>query len=491
MAFFHPIPTRRLITLTFGFAAAACLAAGLAGWRSAVDVHEANVQTQRVLELDSEVNASLRSLNELILTSGSKASAEAFQQAQKSLEGHLGQAPAALAEPVRRWVQGVAALGAMKKPSPDNDEVMVAYGKLESQSSALLQQLATLATEQRAATQARVDRLVGLALAAGLGLFAAVAAVGWLVARRLHRRLGGELEEAEAVVARVAGGDFAPVPLAPGAEGMLGALARMVAQLSGSIGEVRQAAEQIRLAADEVASGSADLGSRTEQAAGSLQSSAGAIQQVVGSVRQTADHARDANELAAQAAAVAQRGGAQVAEVVSTMERIRGSSQRIGDIIGTIDGIAFQTNILALNAAVEAARAGEQGRGFAVVAAEVRALAQRSAHAAREIKALVTASVDSVESGVALVASTGQTIQSIVEQAERVSGVVGGISAAAREQSSGIEQVSGSVLELERATQQNAALVEQSTAAASLLRDQATRLAEVVQAFRTGAHARA
>jgi len=488
---FNRITTRRLITLTFGFAAVACLLAGLAGWRSAADVHRANLQTQAVLVLEAEVNASLRTLNELILTSGSKASVEAFQRAQKGLEAQLAGAPASLGEPARAWAQGVAALGAMRKPSPDNDEVMIAYGKLEAQSSALLQQLATLAGEQRLATQLRVDRLVGLALAAGVGLFAAVGAVGWLVARRLHRRLGGELEEAEAVVARVAGGDFSPVPVPPGTEGVLGALARMVAQLAGSIGEVRLAAEQIRQAADEVASGSADLGERTERAAGSLQASAGAIQQVVGSVRQTADHARDANALAAQAAEVAQRGGSQVAEVVNTMERIRGSSQRIGDIIGTIDGIAFQTNILALNAAVEAARAGEQGRGFAVVAAEVRALAQRSAHAAREIKSLVLASVDSVESGVSLVADTGKTIQAIVEQAERVSGVVGGISSAAREQSSGIEQVSGSVLELEKATQQNAALVEQSTAAASMLRDQATRLAEVVQAFKTGAPAAA
>ena len=482
---FKSITTRRLITLGFGFAAAACLAAGLAGWRSSVDVHEANLQTHAVLQLQDGVNANLRALNELILTSGSKASTEALHQAQEHFEGHLKQAPEALGPKLLEWSRGMAAIGAMKKPSPDNDEVMIAYGKLESLSAELRKALESTVQSQREATQRRVDRLVGFVLAAGVGLFGAVCAIGWWVSRRLSSRLGGDLEEAEAIVARVAGGDFAPVPLAAGTQGMLGALARMVQQLAGSIGEVRLAAEQIRLASDEVASGSTDLGARTERAAGSLQSSAGAIQQVVGSVRQTADHARDANQLAADAAAVAQRGGSQVAEVVSTMERIRGSSQRIGDIIGTIDSIAFQTNILALNAAVEAARAGEQGRGFAVVAAEVRALAQRSTQAAREIKSLVLASVDSVESGVELVASAGKTMQAIVDQAQRVSTVVGGISAAAREQSSGIEQVSGSVIELEKATQQNAALVEQSTAAASMLRDQATRLTQVVAVFRT------
>ncbi len=262
------------------------------------------------------------------------------------------------------------------------------------------------------------------------------------------------------------------------------ALLDMQTSLNRIVSEVRTAADSIQVASSEVASGNADLSHRTEQTAASLQQAASAMNELTATVNQTADSARTANQLASQASASAERGGAVVGEVVSTMERINQGSRRIADIIGTIDGIAFQTNILALNAAVEAARAGEQGRGFAVVAGEVRLLAGRSAEAAREIKTLITSSVESVEVGTKLVADAGQSMQEIVANVQRVSDIIGEISAAAGEQSSGIGSVNDQVVQLDQATQQNAALVEQSAAAAQSLREQAQRLAEVVAAFK-------
>jgi methyl-accepting chemotaxis protein len=255
-------------------------------------------------------------------------------------------------------------------------------------------------------------------------------------------------------------------------------------QIERSIGEVRLSAESIGNAAQEIAVGNSDLSQRTEQGASALQQTASSMVQISSTVRQTADSARTADQLAHSAATVAQRGGTVVAQVVSTMEDINTSSKKIADIIGTIDGIAFQTNILALNAAVEAARAGEQGRGFAVVAAEVRSLAQRSAAAAREIKTLIGSSVEKVESGTRLVADAGSTMNEIVASVQRVNDIISEISAAAAEQSNGLGQVNGAVSELDRMTQQNAALVEESAAAAESLKDQATRMSGLVATFR-------
>ncbi|WIT13012.1 methyl-accepting chemotaxis protein [Paucibacter sediminis] len=264
---------------------------------------------------------------------------------------------------------------------------------------------------------------------------------------------------------------------------LLGALHSMQESLRKLVGEVRASSSHIETASTEVAAGNQDLSQRTEQAASNLQSTASSMEQLTGGVRDSADSAMTAKQLASSAAQVAQRGGEVVARVVSTMDEINSSSRRIGDIIGVIDGIAFQTNILALNAAVEAARAGEQGRGFAVVAGEVRSLAQRSAEAAREIKALIGASVERVDVGAKLVQDAGATMDEIVASVQRVSDIVGEIATGTSDQSQRIGQVNGAVTRLDQMTQQNAALVEQSAAAAESLREQSRRLAEAVSQF--------
>jgi len=264
---------------------------------------------------------------------------------------------------------------------------------------------------------------------------------------------------------------------------MMRSLGAMTANLQKMVASVRASSDSIGTASAEIATGNQDLSSRTEQTASNLQQAASSMEQLTGTVKQSADSARQANQLASSAAEVAARGGVVVSQVVATMDEINASSKKIADIIGVIDGIAFQTNILALNAAVEAARAGEQGRGFAVVASEVRSLAQRSAEAAKEIKGLIGASVDKVEGGSRLVADAGKTMTEIVSSVQRVSDIIGEITAASAEQSQGIGEVNTSVTQLDQMTQQNAALVEQSAAAAESLKEQAVKLSEVVATF--------
>jgi methyl-accepting chemotaxis protein len=307
------------------------------------------------------------------------------------------------------------------------------------------------------------------------------------------RSITAPIRRARDAAAAIAQGDLTQRLSDDGADEaaeLLRSLEHMRGALATLVGEVREASDRIGQSSGEVAAGNADLSQRTEHTASNLQQTASSIEQLTGAVRQSADAASQASQLAHSAAGVAQRGGEVVSQVVSTMDQINASSHRIGDIIGTIDGIAFQTNILALNAAVEAARAGEQGRGFAVVAGEVRSLAQRSAEAAREIKALIGASVERVEAGSRLVQDAGGTMGEIVASVQRVCDIIAEISAATSEQSKGIGQVNGAVGQLDQMTQQNAALVEQSAAAAHSLREQAGKLARVVAAFRIdGAHA--
>jgi len=265
---------------------------------------------------------------------------------------------------------------------------------------------------------------------------------------------------------------------------LLAALRTMKEELSQIVGTVRSSSDSVVTASTQIAHGNQDLSGRTEEQASALQQTAATMDELSSTVRNNADNARQASQLAQAAARVAEQGGEVVGQVVTTMDGITDSSRKIGDIIGVIDGIAFQTNILALNAAVEAARAGEQGRGFAVVAGEVRTLAQRSAEAAREIKALITRNVEQVEQGSSLVGRAGTTMDEIVGAIRRVSDIVGEISAASSEQSSGIEQVGDAVSQMDQVTQQNAALVEESAAAAESLKLQAQQLASVVSVFK-------
>jgi methyl-accepting chemotaxis protein len=343
---------------------------------------------------------------------------------------------------------------------------------------------AAVASSAADAQRARWQTLV-LLLASVLATGLTLAASAWML-----RRVMGAIRQAAAVAEAVSQGNLA---VATGTDrhdeigDLQRALGQMVGQLGGSMQTVQQAAQRIAGAGSEIAAGNQDLSNRTEQAAGNLQQASASLAQLTSAVRQTADSAGQASQLAASAAAVAQRGGEVVGQVVSTMDEINASSKRIADIIGTIDGIAFQTNILALNAAVEAARAGEQGRGFAVVASEVRSLAQRSAAAAREIKTLIGSSVDKVDAGARLVQSAGTTMGEIVSSVQRVTDVIAEITAAAAEQSAGIGQVNGTVGSLDHMTQQNAALVEQSAAAAEHLSEQARALTGIVARFQIAA----
>ena len=348
-------------------------------------------------------------------------------------------------------------------------------------------QQAELALAVQQDTEQRATRATNWVVGVGLGCLALAMWIGWALANSIIRPLQRAVELAQ----RVADGDLTARVQDQGKDEpalLLAALNQMNTSLARVVQEVRSNSDGIATGSDEIATGSADLSQRTENQASALQETAASMEQLGNTVRQNADNAREADAMARNASAVATRGGEVFQQVVGTMREISDSSRRIADIIGTIDGIAFQTNILALNAAVEAARAGEQGRGFAVVASEVRSLAQRSAAAAREIKTLISASVERVDQGNVQVGQAGQTMEEIVGSIRRVSAIIGEISTASNEQSSGVTQVGLAVTEMDQMTQQNAALVEESTAAAESLKRQAALLVQAVSVFKLNAH---
>ncbi|WP_285412881.1 methyl-accepting chemotaxis protein [Variovorax sp. efr-133-TYG-130] len=349
-----------------------------------------------------------------------------------------------------------------------------------------------LAQHQREKIEAAAKR-IGADYMAGrttLIVLASIAVVlgalfAWRLSVGIVRPLGHALEVAETVAAGDLSADIR-VESRDEAGQLMQALKNMNESLAKVVGEVRTGTETIATASGQIASGNQDLSSRTEQQASSLEQTAASMEELTSTVKQNADNARQANQLAVSASEVAVKGGSVVSQVVDTMGSINASSKKIVDIIGVIDGIAFQTNILALNAAVEAARAGEQGRGFAVVASEVRSLAQRSAAAAKEIKTLIGDSVEKVEEGSKQVAEAGRTMEEIVGSVKRVTDIMGEITAASQEQTSGIEQINQAITQMDQVTQQNAALVEEASAAAQSLQEQAGSLSQVVGVFQLG-----
>jgi len=512
---------RSRLTLAFGgLAALTLLVAGFAiqsvseiGERFVNFVNGVNARAQVAAEVRTAVDRRAIAARNLVLVTRPEdlaaekaAVTQAHQDVQQGLDrlshmlaeqpGVTEQARALVAEINRvEKAYGPVALGIVGLAvSGKHDE---AIERMNQECRPLLAALVKASDAYRDYTAARAGKLIeeaaadhawrrNLLLAISVLAFAAATAAGLFITRGLMRALGAEPAHLGGAARRVAAGDLGPVDgasrAAPGS--VLASLSDMQASLARVVGQVRHASDSIATGSAQIATGNADLSQRTEQQAANLEQTAASMEQMNATVRNNADTARQATQLAASASSAAQKGGAVVGEVVATMQDISTSSRRIADIIGVIDGIAFQTNILALNAAVEAARAGEQGRGFAVVASEVRSLAQRSAEAAREIKALIGASVQKVEDGARLVSDAGASMDDIVGQVRRVADLIGEISAATTEQTSGIGQVSTAVSQLDQVTQHNAALVEESAAAADSLRQQADQLAKVVGVFR-------
>ncbi|OEZ61018.1 MULTISPECIES: methyl-accepting chemotaxis protein [unclassified Duganella] len=355
---------------------------------------------------------------------------------------------------------------------------------------AALDQLGAL--EEKLNAQVQTDAAAGFSSARSFMIILGVLAVAisvaaaYVITRGLLKQLGGEPDYTASIAGSIANGDLSISIDTDGndKDSLLSEMKEMRNSLVDIVGQVRSGTETIGTASREIAAGNIDLSSRTEMQASSLEKTASAMEELTSTVKQNADNAREANQLASAASDVAIKGGKVVSEVVNTMSSIDASAKKIVDIIGVIDGIAFQTNILALNAAVEAARAGEQGRGFAVVASEVRNLAQRSAGAAKEIKMLIDDSVEKVGAGTKLVGQAGVTMDEVVASVRRVTDIMSEIANASQEQSAGIEQVNHSIIEMDSMTQQNAALVEEAAAAAQSLQDQAAELSRVVSIFK-------
>jgi len=362
---------------------------------------------------------------------------------------------------------------------PAQEEFLASITAFTQAQTELLQQAGDKAEKEG-------SEAIQLSVAVTAAAIALAMVVAYILARSLLRQLGGEPTQAQDLASAITQGDLTQrIAVAAGDRGsLMYQLSAMQKSLERLVSNVRQSSAAVSTASIEIAQGGQELSSRTEQQASALEETAATMEELGTAVRNNAESAKRADQLAQGASSVASQGGAVVGKVVATMQGISDSSRKIGEIIGVIDGIAFQTNILALNAAVEAARAGEQGRGFAVVASEVRSLAQRSAEAAKEISALIGRSVEQVEQGTLLVDQAGKTMGDIVGSVRRVSSIVGEIATACAEQSLGVQQVSEAVSQMDQATQQNAALVEESAAAAESLKEQALQLVQVVSAFK-------
>ncbi|WP_211097274.1 methyl-accepting chemotaxis protein [Herbaspirillum sp. ST 5-3] len=429
-------------------------------------------ETDRITDDRDEYNSYVENLERLVHADNAKAVLAKIAAAKDATEPLTDKALAMLGD----GKQADAVKVLVDEVWPSQRKWMGAMDELVR----LLERDADKAVENAQATYK--NALILTALIGGVALLLGIGAA-WTVTRSITK----PLHAAVAVARRVAQGDLTgevEVKSRDETGQLMQALKEMNDSLVRIVTQVRSGTDTITTASTEISAGNQDLSSRTEQQASSLEQTASSMEELTSTVKQNADNARQANKLAASASEVAVKGGAVVSEVVATMGSINASARKISDIIGVIDGIAFQTNILALNAAVEAARAGEQGRGFAVVAGEVRNLAQRSAAAAKEIKALIEDSVDKVGAGSKLVDQAGETMHEIVASVKRVTDVIDEITCASEEQSTGIEQINQAIAQMDRVTQQNASLVEEAAAAANALHDQANGLVQVVNIFK-------
>jgi methyl-accepting chemotaxis protein len=515
MGFLNHLSIAKRLSLGFGLMVAMLITlGGVSLWQVNAMVDEVYEVTRelmpkqkRLAQIESEVNEIARAMRNMLIMD---APADIEQQrseilnSRKAIMGHVEWLEGALVQ-----AEGKRLLQVMKDErtafvaSQERFLGAVAGGQRDEARRVLLEETRPLQLSYMKALHelsefqdqltsegvTHIDRAVKTVDRVTWALLLAGVVMGALFAVSLIRSVTRPIHQAVAVANAVADGDLTQTIEVRGRSEtaqLLQALSGMQQRLGQVVGTVRNNAEGVATASAQIAQGNADLSSRTEQQASALEETSASMEQMGSTASQNADNARQASQLAASASSVAVQGGEVVGQVVQTMKEINDSSRKISDIIGVIDGIAFQTNILALNAAVEAARAGEQGRGFAVVAGEVRNLAQRSAEAAKEIKGLINASVERVEQGTALVDRAGSTMQEVVSSIRRVTDIVGEISSASQEQNAGVRQVSEAVSQMDQTTQQNAALVEESAAAASGLRSQAEQLVHAVSVFRLG-----